>query len=318
VRAVRLAGAKRLEVIELPDPEPGDGEVLVRVAATGICGSDLSCYKTGVFSGSVLGHEFSGFVDGDPVVVDPKMPCGACADCRNGASYRCVEALTRGPGGMRDGAFAELVAVPASCVHRLPAGLDVANACLVEPLSVAIHGVERAGIVPDEATVVGLGPIGLLAVATLRARGCANIVGVDPVMVRRTLAEKLGAGTVHERIEDAPAGTPLVLECTGRPELLQQTTNLLAPGGVAVLLGVPMSEASVVPMVWVTREQSVVGSISSSEADFRAAIELLADHPEIADIITKRVTLDELPNAFEELTTRPADGKVVVDPRRSV
>ncbi|MCI0345910.1 MAG: alcohol dehydrogenase catalytic domain-containing protein, partial [Chloroflexi bacterium] len=73
------------------------------MAAAGICGSDLSCYKTGVFAGSVLGHEFSGFVDGSPVVVDPKMPCGACADCRNGAAYRCVEALTRGPGGMRDG-----------------------------------------------------------------------------------------------------------------------------------------------------------------------------------------------------------------------
>ena len=317
MRAVRLAGAKRLEVIELPDPEPGDGEVVVRVAAAGICGSDLSCYKTGVFSGSVLGHEFSGFVGDEPVVVDPKMPCGACADCRNDASYRCIEALTRGPGGMRDGAFAELVAVPAPCVHDLPAGLDVANACLVEPASVSIHGIERAGFVPDEATVVGLGPIGLLAVAALRARGCANVVGVDPVMVRRTLAEKLGASAVHERIEDAPTGVPLVLECTGRPELLQRTTNLLGSGGVAVLLGVPMSEASVVPMVWVTREQSVIGSISSSEADFRSAIELLAEHPEIADIITKRVTLEQLPNAFEELTTRPADGKVAVDPRKS-
>ena len=243
------------------------------------------------------------------------MPCGACADCRNGSSYRCVEALTRGPGGMRDGAFAELVSVPEACVHGLPAGLDVVNACLVEPTSVAIHGIERAGVVPDEATVVGLGPIGLLAVAALRARGCANVVGVDPVMVRRTLAQKLGAGAVHERIEDAPTGTRLVLECTGRPELLQQTTNLLAPGGVAVLLGVPMSEASVVPMVWVTREQSVVGSISSSETDFDAAIRLLADRPEIADIITRRVTLDELPQAFEELASRPADGKVAVDPR---
>ncbi|MGH2793153.1 MAG: alcohol dehydrogenase catalytic domain-containing protein [Actinomycetota bacterium] len=128
MRAVRLAGAKRLEILELPDPEPGDGEVVIEVATAGICGSDLSCYKTGVFSGSVLGHEFAGFLDGRPVVVDPKMPCGKCADCQNGASYRCVEALTRGPGGLRDGAFAERVAVPASGVHPLPAALDVINA----------------------------------------------------------------------------------------------------------------------------------------------------------------------------------------------
>ncbi len=315
MRAVRLAGAKRLEVIELPDPEPGEGEVVLRVAAAGICGSDLSCYKTGVFSGSILGHEFSGFVDGEPVVVDPKMPCGACADCRSGASYRCVEALTRGPGGMRDGAFAELVSVPAFMVHGLPGGLDVADACLVEPLSVSIHGIERAGFVPDNAVVVGLGPIGLLAVAALRAAGCSSVTGVDPVATRRSLATTLGAERVFGSIEDAPTGVPVVLECTGRPELLQQTTNLLAPGGVAVLLGVPMSEASVVPMVWVTREQSVVGSISSSPDDFRAAMELLASRPEIAGIITKRVALDALPQAFEVLIARPADGKVVVDPR---
>ena len=315
MRAVRLAGAKRLEVIELPDPEPDDGEVVVRVAAAGICGSDLSCYKAGVFSGSVLGHEFSGFVDGKPVVVDPKLPCGACADCRNGSSYRCVEALTRGPGGTRDGAFAELVAVPAFMVHGLPAGLDVADACLVEPLSVAIHGIVRAGFVPDDAIVVGLGPIGLLAVAALRAAGCASVTGVDPIGVRRSLATTLGAERVFGSIEEAPTGVPVVLECTGRPELLQSTTNLLAPGGVAVLLGVPMSEASVVPMVWVTREQSVVGSISSSADDFRAAMELLAARPEIAGIITKRVALDALPQAFEDLIARPADGKVVVDPR---
>ena len=316
MRAVRLAGARWLEVQELPDPQPSEGEVVIEVAAAGICGSDLSCYKSGVFSGSVLGHEFSGYLDGKPVVVDPKMPCGACADCRNGSSYRCVEALTRGPGGLRDGAFAERVAVPASGVHALPDGLDVNDACLVEPLSVAIHGIERAGIAPNEATVVGLGPIGLLVVAALRARGCENVSGVDPVEVRRTLATKLGAGNVHERIEDAPAGSPLVLECTGRPELLQQTTNLLGAGGVAVLLGVPMAEATVSPLVWVTREQSVIGSISSSIMDFRAAVGLLAARPEIASIITKRVALDRLPDAFEELISRPADGKVVVVPAK--
>lgn len=315
MRAVRLAGAKQLEIVELPDPVPADGEVIVEVAAAGVCGSDLSCYKTGVFAGSVLGHEFAGWLDGKPVVVDPKMPCGRCDDCRSGHQYRCVEALTRGPGGLRDGAFAERVAVPARGVHELPDALDVANACLVEPLSVAIHGIERAGALPSNVTVVGLGPIGLLAVAALRARGCETVTGVDPVEIRRTLASKLGATAVLERIEDAPAGAPLVLECTGRPELLQRTTDLLGPGGVAVLLGVPMAEATVTPLVWVTREQSVIGSISSSETDFRAAIDLLASQPDIASIITKRVTLDELPQAFEDLIREPTDGKVVAVPR---
>ncbi|MGH2725364.1 MAG: zinc-dependent alcohol dehydrogenase, partial [Actinomycetota bacterium] len=207
-----------------------------------------------------------------------------------------------------------LVAVPTSGIYPLPAALDVANACLVEPLSVAIHGIERAGFIPDRVAVVGLGPIGLLAVAALRARDCAHVTGVDPVAVRRSLAESLGAEQVFERIEDVQPDVPLVLECTGRPEVLQQATNLLAPGGVAVLLGVMMSEASVAPLVWVMREQSVIGSVSSSETDFRAAIGLLAAKPEIATIITKRVTLEELPSAFDELISRPGDGKIVVDP----
>ncbi|MGH2793152.1 MAG: zinc-binding dehydrogenase [Actinomycetota bacterium] len=185
----------------------------------------------------------------------------------------------------------------------------------MEPLSDSIHGLERAGVMPDAVTVVGLGPIGLLTVAALRARGYAHVVGIDPVDVRRTLATRLGAEAVFERIADAPPDTPLVFECTGRPDLLQETTNLLAAGGVAVLLGVTMAEATVTPLVWVTREQSVIGSISSSELDFRAAIGLLAARPEIASIITKRVTLAELPAAFDELLSRPADGKIAVDPR---
>lgn len=314
MRAVRLSGAKQLELLELPDPEPRDGEVLVRVAAAGICGSDLSCFKSGVFAGSVLGHEFSGFLaDGTPVAIDPKMPCGACPDCRSGASYRCVEALTRGPGGMRDGGFAQLVAVPTDGVYALPSGLDVANACLAEPLAVAIHGIERAGVAATSATVVGLGPIGLLAVAALRSRGVA-VAGVDPVGVRRDLAAAVGAERSFERIEDAPDGAPLILECSGRPELLQPATNLLAPGGTAVLLGVPMAEASVIPLVWVTRELRVIGSIASSPDDFAAALDLLAAEPAIARIITKRVSLDELPQAFEDLIHAPVDGKVVAVP----
>jgi len=326
VRAVRLVGRRRLELVDAPDPTPADGEVVLRVAAAGICGSDLSCYKTGVFSGSVLGHEFSGVVEasnadgfdpGTSVLVDPKVPCGACDDCRAGASYRCTAALTLGPGGARDGAFAELVSVPAHCLHPMPAGLRLEDACLTEPLAVAIHGLERAGAgAGEDAVVVGLGPIGLLAVAALRARGAGTITGIDPVEVRRTLASRLGADRTVPRIEDAPSGAPLVLECTGKADLLQGVTNLAASGGRVVLLGVPIAESTVTTMVWVVREVSVIGSIASGAIDFTASADLLGREPGIAGIITRRVDLDELPAAFEELVVSPADGKVVAEPNR--
>jgi L-idonate 5-dehydrogenase len=329
VRAVRLAGAGRLEPVELPDPVPGEGEVVVRVAATGICGSDLSCFKTGVFAGTVLGHELGGVVEevgpgapgwepGDRVAVDPKIPCGSCTDCLTGAAYRCVESLTLGIGGAsRDGGFAELVRAPAARLHRLPDGVATENACLAEPLSVAIHGLERAWHQAGEsALVIGLGPIGLLAVAALRARGAGSITGVDPVGVRRDLAQGLGAERVAASVSEVTDNVPLVVECSGRPEMLQEATNRTDAGGRVALLGVTIAQATVMPLVWVTREVSVVGSISSSDDDFAEALRLLAREPAIAGIITRRVALDEVPGAFEELIARPADGKVAVDPAR--
>jgi threonine dehydrogenase-like Zn-dependent dehydrogenase len=326
VRAVRLIGPRLLDLVEIPDPVPVDGEVVLRVTATGICGSDLSCYKTGVFSGSVLGHEFAGviegpgvegFATGTPVLVDPKVPCGQCDDCRAGFAYRCTAALTLGPGGTRDGGFAELVSVPAHCLYPMPAGLRLEDGCLTEPLAVAIHGIERARAGPGEGViVVGLGPIGLLAIAALRARGAGEITGVDPVEVRRTLATTLGADNVVARVQDASAGASLVLECTGKADLLQEATNLAATGGRVVLLGVAVEQSTVMTMVWVVREVTVIGSIASSPEDFRASAELLAREPGIAKIITRRVALEELPEAFEELIVSPAEGKVVAEPRR--
>lgn len=329
MRAIRFVEARRLDLVEIPDPEPGQGEVVVRVAACGICGSDLSCYKAGVFSGAVFGHEFSGTIaalgadvpgwrEGDAVAVDPKIPCGACDDCRAGAEHRCPHSLTRGIGAERDGGLAEYVRAPATLLHRLPPQVPVEDGCLVEPLSVAIHGIERAGVRAGEpALVTGLGPIGLLAIAALRARGAGEIIGVDPVGARRDLAAALGAQRVYPPGGEALAaaqGVPLVAECSGRAEQIQQACNVTAPGGRVLLLGVPMTEASIIPMVWITREINMIGSISSTVDDFRAAVSLLADQTGIARIVTRRISLEEVPGAFDELISGAPDGKIAVAP----
>lgn len=330
MRAVRLIEAHRLEVVDIPAPEATPGEVVIRVDGCGICGSDLTSYKVGLFTDAVPGHEVAGVVDvvgdgvsgwaaGDAVVIDPKLPCGVCDDCRAGASYRCPMALTAGIGFARDGGFAELVAVPSSLLHRLPARLALEHACLVEPLSVAIHGVERARLRPgDPAIVVGLGPIGLFTVATLRARGAGPIVGVDPVEDRRRLALDLGATTVVSELREVRshiAPTPAVIECSGFAPLLHAAADLVAPGGRLVLVGVPFGETTVIPLMWVTRETEIIGSIASSAADFAASLEMLAADPGIAKVATRRVALDQVPEVFEELITPSSGGKVVVDPR---
>jgi (R,R)-butanediol dehydrogenase/meso-butanediol dehydrogenase/diacetyl reductase len=331
MRAVKLLDAHRLELVEIPPPEAVPGEVVIRVDGCGICGSDLTSYKVGLFTDAVPGHEIAGVVDcvgegvsgwaaGDAAVIDPKIPCGVCDDCRKGASYRCAMALTAGIGFARDGGFAELVAAPAALLHQLPAALALEHACLVEPLSVAIHGVDRARLQPDDPVVViGLGPIGLLTVATLHARGIGPIVGVEPVEDRRRLALDLGAATVVSELRVVRghiAPTPAVIECSGCAPLLHAAADLVAPGGRLVLVGVPFGEASVIPLMWVTREIEIIGSIASSGADFAVSLAMLAADPGIARIITGRVALAQVPEVFEELITPSSGGKVVVDPGR--
>jgi (R,R)-butanediol dehydrogenase / meso-butanediol dehydrogenase / diacetyl reductase len=329
VRAVKLLEAHLLEPVELPVPEAVPGEVVIRVDGCGICGSDLTSYKVGLFTDAVPGHEIAGVVEsvgdgvnawapGDAAAIDPKIPCGLCDDCRNGASYRCAMALTAGIGFARDGGFAELVAVPAAQLYRLPPGLALENASLVEPLSVAIHGVDRARLHPgDPVVVIGLGPIGLLAVATLHARGIGPIVGVEPVEDRRRLALELGAATVVaelREVRDHVAPTPAVIECSGYAPLLHASADLVAPGGRLVLVGVPFGDATVIPLMWVTREIEIIGSIASSGADFAVSLGMLAADPGIARIATRRVSLAQVPEVFEELLTPSSGGKVVVDP----
>ena len=314
----------------MPAPETMPGEVVIRVDGCGICGSDLTSYKVGLFTDTVPGHELAGVVDsvgdgvigwaaGDTAVVDPKLPCGVCDDCRTGASYRCAMALTAGIGFARDGGFAEMVAVPAQLLYRLPAALALEHACLVEPLSVAIHAVERARIHPgDPVVVVGLGSIGLFTVATLHARGAGPIVGVDPVQDRRRLALDLGAATAVSELREVRgyvAPVPAVIECSGYAPLLHAAADLVAPGGRLVLVGVPFGEATVIPLMWVTREIEIIGSIASSADDFAVSLEMLAADPGIARVATRRASLAQVPEVFEELITPSSGGKVVVDPR---
>ena len=328
MRAVKLVDAHQLEIVELPDPEPQHGEVVVRVDGCGICGSDLSAYKVGLFSDNVPGHEFAGVIDavgagvegwtaGDRTVVDPKMPCGVCEECTSGNAHRCAIALTAGLGFARPGGFAERVLAPAHLLHRVPEALSLHDACLVEPLSIAIHGVERANGAGGLAVVVGLGPIGLFTVAVLAARGVTQVIGVDPVGDRRRLAEELGASITLATAGEVRAAAPpasRVFECSGHPDVLHTAADLVAPGGTMVMVGVPFGEAKVAPLMWVTREITVVGSIASSEADFVASIDMLARNPRLAHIVTRRVSLDEVPEVFEELIAPSQGGKVVVDP----
>ncbi|MGA7987617.1 MAG: zinc-binding dehydrogenase, partial [Candidatus Dormiibacterota bacterium] len=148
-------------------------------------------------------------------------------------------------------------------------------------------------------------------------RGIGPIVGVDPVADRRALALELGATTAVAELREVRshvAQVPAVIECSGYAPLLHGAADLVAPGGRLVLVGVPFGEATVVPLMWVTREIEIVGSIASDASDFAVSLAMLAADPGIARVATRRVGLAQVPDVFEELITPSSGAKVVVDP----
>ncbi|HKT83375.1 MAG TPA: alcohol dehydrogenase catalytic domain-containing protein [Solirubrobacterales bacterium] len=325
MKAVRLAEARRLELVEMDRPEPGPGEALLRIEACGVCGSDLTSFKLGLSSG-VLGHEVAatvevgadGFSPGDLVTIDPKLPCGECAECRAGRENRCIDTLTKQT--FEPGGFAEWAVAPASILTRLPDGLAPEVGALAEPLSVAVHAVAQARVQPGGTVLVsGLGSIGLLTVVALKAAGAGTILAVEPSPERRELGEMLGATRTAASAGEALSQFDRVatlIECSGRGEALARAIDLTAGGGRIVLAGIPVAEVTFVPVFLITREITLTGSICATRDEFAEAVALLPSHPELADITQPRLGLDDVPAAFEAIAEGHVyPGKPLVTPR---
>ena len=232
MKVLLLSQYKHLEIVDLPEPTPAPGEILVRVAACGICGSDVHGYDGS--SGRrippiVMGHEAAGriaavgsgvkgFAEGDRVTFDSTIYCGVCGPCRRGEVNLCDNRQVMGVSCSdyrRAGAFAEYIAVPSRIVYRLPDNLSFAEAAMLEAVAVAIHAVSLAQVSPNStALVVGAGMIGLLVLQALRAAGCSRVFVADIDTTRLKLAQEVGATTV------LLAGDHLV------PQVLQLTSGV--------------------------------------------------------------------------------------------
>jgi threonine dehydrogenase-like Zn-dependent dehydrogenase len=292
MKAIRWVDREVL-IDDVPDPA-GDGVVL-DVSAASICGTDLAYMRT-LSPSPVLGHEFGGWIDGTPYAIEPTVFCGVCDECRSGYTNRCI-----GPhqniGINRDGGVAERVLVPSYSLVELPEGLDARDACLVEPTSVAWHGVRRAAIeVGERVVVVGGGSIGLLAVGCVRHLGC-DVALEARHMHQREAGERLGA--------QSPAGEfDVVIETAGSESGLVRSAELVRPGGRVILLGNFIPTAPIPGIPTLVKEISWIGSIGRCrhdggvrESDESAAV--LAANPELPrTIITHRFPLSDAREAF--------------------
>ena len=304
--------ADGIRVVE-PTSVPAEGDVRVRVASSGICGSDLHMISFGP-SGTVLGHEFSGTLDdGTPVAILPVVRCGTCDRCLAGAEQQCRNAIAAMYGVSLDGGLADEVWVNAACATPLPDGVTLDHANLVEPIAVALHGINRAGVVDGmRVLVLGAGPIGLCTVAAARYLG-ADVDLEGHRSNRIAVGERLGASVVTGTDYD------VVLDAAGTQSSLDRAIELTRPGGTVSILGTfwnPVELGLAFQMKELTLLPSFTYGHHHGAGEFAEAARILRSRPDLADALnTHHFPLDDAAEAFR-VAADPTDGaiKVVVHP----
>ena len=320
MRAAVFHGAGDVRLTDVADPVPRADEVVVRVTLAGICGSDVNRFRFGSHPWPppfIMGHEFCGEIarvgpgvrewrEGDPVVIQPTLTCGACVHCRRGRPNLCVDFARRGlTGSGTDGGFAEYVRVPPDQPHRRPAALSQEVACLVEPMAVSVHGLNLAGLDrPETVVVTGIGNIGLLAVRAARAKGAGQVLAVGKYADRQALARADGAALVlepddpalAERVREATGGlgADLVLEAAGSPSSLRTAVALAGKGGTIVVLGVMHEPVALDYRSVLMNEQRILGSIIYCRPDFAEALEILARDGADPRHVTATIPLEDI------------------------
>jgi len=337
---VKTQKAPGLEILEVKVPEVRDTDILIKVRAGSLCGSDVHIYEwTAGYDWMPLpltiGHEFSGEVVkvgskaaaavGDRVTVMPMMPCSNCPQCQVGKGDSCTEKVIL---GLRaDGVFAEYVRITAGATFfKLPENLSFEAAALCEPLCVALKAIDLSGIKPGErAAVLGPGPIGLLTLELLNASGAGFIfvAGTKADCGRLEMARKLGADVTVEVDQEDPVqkaltltgtGFDFVFEASGNPRSVPQALNMIKPGGKVILIGIHSGPAQFNPTDLVRGKKSIIGAYGYEPETWQRALTLLSSRRVKAEeIITHRVPLAEARRGFELAVKREA-AKVIFIP----
>ena len=342
MKAAVYLPATGITIEERPEPTLEADRLLIKVAAAGICGSDMHYYRDGhigdwwVRQPHVLGHEFagtvtaiganvSGFREGDQVAIEPIIPCSTCHACRVGLYNLCQNLRFTGS-PHTDGAFQETVSVRPRFTHHLPKGMDLELAALVEPTSIAVHAVRCSGLkVGDSAAIIGAGPIGLLTLAVARAAGARTIYVADVDPVRLQMAADLGASKTIDATQDSVAtlmeltsgaGADVVFEAVGAAATFDQAVAMTRPGGQLCIIGVcPEAKITINFMDAQAKELTILPVYLGRNA-FPAALALLADgRVDGRAIVTHRFPLTEMATAMDTAVQRRENAvKVLVKP----
>jgi (R,R)-butanediol dehydrogenase/meso-butanediol dehydrogenase/diacetyl reductase len=324
-----------LSVEEIPDPQAGAGEVVIKVKYCGICGSDVRLFHDGFYPvGLIMGHEFCGRISevgrgvegwavGDRVAVMPAVTCGGCYYCLHGQRHHCRNIKIVGVDKEMQGAFAEYVSVRANLLHRLPEQVTDEEAANIEPCAVSLRAVRQSGVMVGNSVVVfGAGSIGLFVIQCVQMAGAGSVYVVEPAQGRATAAAILGANVVFDSEEaDIPGrvqqltgeGADIAYVCTASPPAFQQAAQTVKRQGKVILVG-GGGPAQVIPEFLMWKEVDVKGSYMYLD-EFALVIELFKQRKlRCEDMISEVIPLERMPEALESLTKPTSEIKVLVQP----
>ena len=323
MKAAVYEGSHEITVKDVPEPDVGSTEVLVKPKYVGICGTDLSAWEYGMYEpGLIMGHEFSGeIVDigkdvtswqiGDRIVPNSLLPCGKCSFCKAQRFSICDDMQMVGI--TMNGGLAELVALPQEMLHRLPKAIDYKKGALVEPLSIALHGFNRIDFKRGNSVLIlGTGPIGVLSLYFAKLLGASAIYASEIRPARLEMARRAGATAAIDpskeslplRIErlTSGVGVDVVVECTGAPGPSSEAFQIVKRGGTILVLGISEDPVEVDFMRGVLNELNVIFSYLGY-AEFPEAIRLIAeDMIDPTPLVTRVISLNHVvENGFEAL-----------------
>ena len=342
MQAALITGKETVEVLEFPEPEASEGKAVVEIGLCGICGTDLEPWISGdPYSPSICGHEWMGTVsalgsgvahvkEGDRVGVGVAPACGRCDTCRAGHSAHCELSLTSaiavGPFETPHGGFAPRLGVDARRIYPIREGISDTAAAMLEPATVAVHGVRRTGLAMGAGCLVlGAGPIGLLTLQAAFATGAGAVAVVEPHPIRRDRAAMLGATAVIDPTQEDVAertnavfgtvGPDVVFDCAGIPSTIQQAASLVRRGGTVSLLGLSGHDATISPGVWLMNEVTLVASLAYTSEEFDVTMALIQDgRMRVDSLHSSTSNLADLGNALARLRDTPDEIKILVDP----
>ncbi len=331
MKALVWTGPNQSEIREIEKPVPGDDEILLKVTATGVCGTDLTIYK-GYFPPErsvppmALGHEMSGIVTetgrgvkgfsaGDRVIVDPLISCGSCYNCAKGLRHICKTLALIGVD--INGSFAEYVKVKASKLHRIPDGLSFEEAALFEPLAVTVHAVRRSRLLAgDTVLIVGGGPIGILLAMTAEIAGARTVIVSEIQESRLKLLREYGFTAVNP-LENGNSeiiaeyfegiGPEIVFEATGTPQGWQASIDLACYRGRIIEVGVPKGKQEIDLRKGNFGELEIIGSRVYEPVDIKTALKYLSDRRYDWNKLIRTFPLAKGPEVLAELGSGKTD-----------